>query len=97
MIVQRTIVKMKPQNHDAVVEMLKAARAGLEDPNSMRILTSFIGVPYTTVVFELTNQSLENNRANWDEWYAQPESDAFMEKWLQLIEYSKDEYYTIEA
>jgi hypothetical protein len=54
-------------------------------------------VPYTTVVFELTTESLEDNRASWDEWNARPETDAFMEKWLQLIEDTKDEFYTIEA
>jgi len=97
MIVQRNIVKMKPQNHDMVVEMLKAARSELDDPNSMRILTSFIGVPFTTVVYELITENLEESRSSWDEWYAQPESEAFLEKWMPLIEDTKDEYYTIEA
>ena len=97
MIVQRVISKVKPGNRDAYVEMLKAARQALDDPNSMRIFTPLIGVPFTTVVYKLTAESVAENQQGWDEWYANPETQGFMEKWFELVEDSMDEFYTVEA
>jgi hypothetical protein len=97
MIVQRIIMKVKPGNLDAMVEMLKAARAKMENPGRMRILTSHIGVPFTTVVYELLNESVEENQKDWEEWRSEPENSVFLEKWFQLVEDQIDEFYTIEA
>ena len=95
MIVQRMIVKVKTGSQDSVVELLKAARAGLDDPSSMRILTSEIGVPRHTVVYELTVESVEENRRRWTEWENRAETPAFMEKWFQVVEDWNDEYYNV--
>ena len=97
MIVQRVIVKVKPKNRDALIELLKAAREGLDNPEGMRIPSPLIGVPYTTVVYELINEDLAENRQGWDEFYSRPESDTINEKWLELVEDNDDEFYTIEA
>jgi hypothetical protein len=96
MIVQRLTVKVKPGNRDAMVEMLKAARAEMENPRRMRILKPGIGVPLTTIEYELLNESVEENQKDWDEWFTKPGSQALLERWEQLVEDQIDVFYTIE-
>ena len=96
MIVQRISVEAKPGFRDAVVEFLKAARAEMENPNTMRILTANIGAPHHTVVYELTGENFDEIQKGWEEWWSRPEAQADFKKWLQITEDWSDVYLNIE-
>ena len=65
-------------------------------PSSMRILTSNTGAPHHTVVYEVTNESVEAIKKGWQEWLARPEAEAFHEKWMQIVDDWSDIYLKIE-
>ena len=96
MIVQRISVKAKPGCRDAVVDYLKATKPILEDPKSIRILTSEIGAPHHTVVYELTDESVEAIEKGWQKWWARPEAQADFEKWMQIVDDWSDVYLKIK-
>ena len=96
MIVQRISVKVKTGFRDAVLESLKASRAELEDPSSMRILTTNTGAPHHTVVYELTDESVEGIEKGWEEWMSRPEYQSESEKWMQIVDDWSDVYLNIE-
>ena len=96
MIVNRVSVRVKPGRRDKVVDLLKAERANLDDPSTMRILTSNTGAPWNTLVYELTAENLADSERGWEEWGSRPETPAFMEKWLQLVDDWTAEYWNIE-
>jgi hypothetical protein len=96
MIVQRISVRAKPGRRDEVVEVLKAERANLDDPSTMRVLTSNVGAPWNTLVYELTSENLADSEQGWEEWNARPETPEVFEKWLQLVDDWSSEYWNIE-
>ena len=96
MIVNRVSVRVKSGRRDEVVDLLKAERANLDDPSTMRILTSNTGAAWNTLVYELISESLADSEQGWQEWGARPETPAFFEKWLQLVDDWRSEYWNIE-
>jgi hypothetical protein len=96
MIVQRIYVKVKPGCSEALIEFLKASRARMINPENMRILKPKIGQSRNTIVYELTNKDLNENQTDWQEWLTRPETPALLERWDQLVEDWKDEFWEVE-
>ena len=96
MIVQRVCVRHKPGCSEALVDFLKASRAHMRDPKNMRILKTKIGTSHNTIVYEITNKSLEENQQEWQEWLGRPETSSLLERWDQLVEDWSDEYWDVE-
>ena len=84
MIVQRITFQVKPDAEDNVVELLKQARATGENPDRMRIYTPSIA-PLDVVVAELDFENLAELEVFWAEWFAAPETVAFMEAWNAVM------------
>jgi hypothetical protein len=97
MIVQRVTMKVKPCNRDAMFKLLKDIRAELPDPSRMRILRPGIGVPLTTVEYELLDESVEENQKDWAAWFTKPGSQAVLETWEKLVADQTDVFYTIDV
>lgn len=96
MIVQRIFVRHKTGCGEALIDFLKASRAHMKDPKNMRILKPKIGPSHNTIVYEITNQSLEENQEEWREWLGRTETPSLLKRWDQLVEDWSDEYWDVE-
>jgi hypothetical protein len=85
MILQRLTFHVKPGRMDEVVEMLKAADEVLGSTDISRIYTPNIG-QFDVVVNDLEFENLAELDALWAEWWSNPETPAFMEKWNELVD-----------
>ena len=86
MIVERLTYHMKTGHVREALEMLKEARAKLENPDVMRIYAPNIGPPSTIIVQEIEFEDMATRETAWKDWFAKPEATEFMEKWRSLVE-----------
>lgn len=84
MIVQRFIWKAKVGCTEKMVELLKAEIA--KGTKKWRIYTSDIG-QFDLVSGEVEFENLPELEKFWNDWYAQPTTADFLEKWSPLEEH----------
>ena len=83
MFINRRTNKVKP---GAMEELVKLTKAEIERTKSKAtVYTAYFG-PYDVIVFDFEFESLEAYQKFWDEWFASPEGDRFMEKYNTLVE-----------
>jgi glycogen synthase len=94
MYINRITKKVKP---GALGEVVKMAKAEIERMGSKAtVYTPYFG-PNDVAVFDFEFESLEAFRKWWDEYYATPEADRFMEKFSTLIETGgSNEFWNVE-
>lgn len=85
MIVQRLTFLAKSGRRMEAAELASAERE--RTGSTHRIYRSYLG-PRNTIAVEFEFEDLEEMEAFWSEWYATPESSAFLEKWNDLLEAS---------
>jgi hypothetical protein len=77
---------VKPGCEAAVAELVRGAIEGnTAYTHSYRIYTSDIS-SYDVVVVEWEYEDLQEMRAVWDAWLANPDISEFWEKWYELTE-----------
>jgi hypothetical protein len=86
MIVQRVTVRVPLERIDTVVDVLKAQRAQMDDPSTMRIYKPNMTPSSSVVVYELDAENLADLEQGWDEFFARPETAQFMEHWMELVD-----------
>jgi len=92
--INRITSKVKP---GAMGEVVKLAKAEIERMgNKATVYTPYFG-PSDVVVFDLEFESLEACRKMWEEWFASPEGDRYMEKFTTLVESGgSTEFWNVE-
>ena len=83
MIVHRQILLIKAGYMEKAIQMLQDARQNIQ-PKTMRIYKGNIGPQDNTLVFEIEFENLTDLDQFWAEWFALPETGAFLEKWNTL-------------
>lgn len=83
MIVQRCTFQVKGRQRRAAAELARAERERIGA--TFRIYLSYLG-RYDTIVTEYEFEDLGAMETFWSEWFADPESAAFLEKWNNLLE-----------
>jgi hypothetical protein len=85
MLVHRLTFTLKMGTDQIAIEMLQEAQTILKAPHGRRIVQSYVGGTGSTIVMDLKFENLSELEAFWAEWYALPETPAFMEKWQELL------------
>ena len=97
MLVNRRTFIVKGDRRRELVDLMKAEQEGLDLPIVFRVYTPVFG-PFNTVCAEWEWESLDQYNKFWADWYARPETAAFMKKWSALIELGgKNELWTLET
>jgi hypothetical protein len=85
MLVHRQTFLVKPLKQQELSELCKEGFTMNPAPHGSRIFTNYIG-PGDTVVVDMEYENLTEYTDWWDKWWSLPETPAFMEKWLELVE-----------
>jgi hypothetical protein len=83
MFAHRLTFRVKTGHVSEVVEMIKSEIAKGGPPS--RVYQSYIS-PSNLVIEDLEFESLAELQAHWAEWFAKPETAAFLERWDELVE-----------
>ena len=92
MIVQRSIVKVKPgQDRDKVGDLVLSELVAQKERGNysrpFRVYTpEFSGQPLNVLILEWEYEDLAEHDKVWAEWSALPTTPAFWEKWSELVE-----------
>ncbi len=84
MIVERTTWKVKAGCTDQAIALLKSEFAQWKG-YTWRMYTPYIG-KYNEVAYEFEYQSLAEYEKLWQDWYANPATAEFQNKWHELVE-----------
>jgi hypothetical protein len=83
MIVNRRTFRIKNGKAQKVAEMMKSENERLKWPVTHRIYTANIA-PFNLVIGEWEFEDLAAYEKFWTDWFALPETEAFMKKWNAL-------------
>lgn len=83
MFAHRLTFRVKTGRMPEVVDMIKGEIAKSDTPS--RVYQSYIS-PSNLVIQDLEFESLGALQAYWAEWFAKPETAAFLQKWNELVE-----------
>jgi hypothetical protein len=83
MIVQRLTWQVKIGQRAAAAELARAERERVGGTH--RIYRGYLG-SFDTVAMEFEFEGFDEMETFWSEWFATPESAAFLEKWHDLLE-----------
>ena len=92
MIVQRSLVKVKPGHDrnevaDLVLSELVAQKERGNYSRPFRVYTpEFSGQPLNVLILEWEYEDLAEHDKVWAEWGALPTTPAFWEEWSELVE-----------
>ena len=84
MIVQRITVQYKPGKLQEAIALLKAERDRVTAPHAIRMYIPQSGAELGIAEYEFENS--EEMEKFWVNWAAQPEAQAFLEKYNALTE-----------
>jgi len=83
MFVQRLTYRVEAGYVEEALEMIKGEIAKGDTPT--RVYQSYIS-PGDMIVQDLEFENLADLQAFWTEWFSQPDTTKFMQRWSEIVE-----------